>query len=380
MSDIDQVTQRCAKCILPDTYPGVMFNHEGVCNYCLEYRPDHQNLGKEALVNLLQSRPKSGEYDCVVPLSGGKDSTFILYYIVKELGLKPIAVNYDSGFQIELARDNVRNACDILDVPLVSATVPGNSQLKLLKQWILLSEKVGRPYGPCGGNCEAILRKTTIDTARAKGVPFIIWGSSSMESLNNNIYSDYINKGEKKELDIVRMFKWVVSKLKALFKDMEKAKKIPGMIYALIGYHAIMFNLISVYQRMKLGFPFRHAIKPRYVPPFTEVNPTFVHFFDYISWDSISHTETLKTKLKWKHPEGRESRFDCLIHCFVNSAYLRTNGITTDGANYCNFIREGRIDRESALNNEKAIVESLRGEIKEMRERIGLKGHGRLTS
>jgi len=85
------VTRYCSKCILPDTYRDISFNSEGVCNYCVDYRPVDRNLGKEALLNLLRSRTKTGPYDCVVPLSGGKDSTFVLYYIVRELGLKPIA-------------------------------------------------------------------------------------------------------------------------------------------------------------------------------------------------------------------------------------------------------------------------------------------------
>ncbi|MFC1652794.1 hypothetical protein ACFL3F_03640, partial [Planctomycetota bacterium] len=257
MSDIEKDTQRCTKCILPNTYPGIKFNREGICNYCLEYCLGHADLGKEALANLLQSKVRNSKYDCVVPLSGGKDSTFILYYIVKELGLKAIAVNYDSGFQVKFARDNVKNACDILNVPLIAVTVPGTSQSKLLKQWILLSEKVGWPCGACGGNCEAILRTTAINTARAKGIPFIIWGSSSLESLNNENYSSYINIAKNKELTITRMSKSVVLKLKALFKDMKKAKKIPSIIYSRIGYHAILFNFLSIYQRIKLGFPLR---------------------------------------------------------------------------------------------------------------------------
>jgi len=74
-----KVSRYCKKCILPDTYPNVSFNADGVCNYCEEYRPVPDVLGKEALITILRSKGKAEQYDCVVPLSGGKDSTFILY-------------------------------------------------------------------------------------------------------------------------------------------------------------------------------------------------------------------------------------------------------------------------------------------------------------
>lgn len=77
---------RCTKCILPDTFPGIHFNDDSVCNYCLEFRSVQKGIGKAKLLQLLSSHPKRGKYDCVVPISGGKDSTFILYYVVKELG------------------------------------------------------------------------------------------------------------------------------------------------------------------------------------------------------------------------------------------------------------------------------------------------------
>ena len=238
------VTRYCSKCILPDTYRDISFNSEGVCNYCVDYRPVDRNLGKEALLNLLRSRTKTGPYDCVVPLSGGKDSTFVLYYIVRELGLKPIAVNYDSGFQTQFARENVHNACRLLGVQLAAVTAPGDSQKQLLKQWIQLSGKLGGLYGLCGGNCEAILRFAAIDTARTRGAPFVIWGSSAIESGN---YARYLNVGKQGPIAAaVARLKEAASRLRSLAKDLSKARKIPALAYSHIGYHAIMFDLTSV--------------------------------------------------------------------------------------------------------------------------------------
>jgi hypothetical protein len=81
----------CKECIMPESYPGVSFDHEGICNLCTDYKPQ-RCLGEGKLVELIASSEKKGEYDSVVPLSGGKDSTYILYHAVKKLKLKCIAV------------------------------------------------------------------------------------------------------------------------------------------------------------------------------------------------------------------------------------------------------------------------------------------------
>ena len=171
----------CTSCILPESYPGIAFNDEGVCNYCLEYEPDRQPLGQAELLAVLNSKERAGPYDCVVPVSGGKDSTFILYYIVKELKLNPLVVSYNSGYQHELAAENVKTACDILNVKLEEFSSPGDIQTKLLKTSYILSTKVGRIWG-CA-NCAAILRILPTLAANRYKVPFVIYGDSRFESV-----------------------------------------------------------------------------------------------------------------------------------------------------------------------------------------------------
>jgi len=368
----DSVQRRCSRCILPEKYIGISFDSEGVCNFCREYHPVHRNLGKDALSRLLHSRTRGGPYDCVVPLSGGKDSTFILHCIVRNLGLSPIALSYDSGFQTEFARENVRNACNRLGVPLIVVQAPGESQTRLLREWIQLSAKVGELYGPCGGNCEAILRTASIEAARRHRAPFVIWGSSALESKD---YASYINRGKRLPGRAARRLAHTASRLNSLANDWSKARRIPKMLYSHLGYHAVAYDLASISQRVNLGFPPRYALRPRYVPPFTDTDPQFVHFFDYVPWDSITGIKVLEDELNWRHPDGRESRFDCLVHCLGNHQHVGAYGISADGANYCNFIREGRMDREAAMRGESAVVGSIDDEVQELLERVGLKGH-----
>jgi hypothetical protein len=365
----DKGTRRCTRCILPAEYPGISFDDEGVCNFCRDYRPGHRNLGREALLELLRSVPRSGDYDCVVPLSGGKDSTFILYYAVRELGLRPIAVSYDSGFQTDFARENVRRACETLRVPLVPVKAPEATQLKVVREWILLSERMGGLYGACGGNCEAILRKVATDTARDTGAPFVLWGSSALEGGD---YAAYLSKGKPKKGKTARKLKRNAVRLGKLAKAPAKIRKLPDIAYPHVGWHALKFDLYSIRQRKALGFPWRTARKPRYIQPFTDEDPRFVHFFDYVQWDSIRGARLLAEEVGWEHPPGREARFDCALHSLGNRQHLQTHGISADGANFCNFIREGGMERDAALAGEAAVVASLDGELREVLAKVGV--------
>jgi hypothetical protein len=352
----------CKKCILPESYPGISFNDEGICNFCLEHKSYHQNLGREKLLEVLTSRKKNGKYHCVVPISGGKDSTYILYYVVKELGLNPIAVSYDSGYQTKIANENVRKACDVLGVYLVVVKSPGNIQTNLLKESFFISKRMGKISRPCG-NCEAIIRTISINTAKKYEVPFVIWGSSALESIDNKNYEKYKKLGKIP-------YSGIVYKLKILLNDPKMIKEVPY-----IGYHAAKYDFFSIAQRRALHFPLRFALSPMGIPPFSNENPKFIHFFDFLNWDSIRNIKLLEDELGWKHPEGKDSRFDCVIHSFVNIQYLKDHGITQDGVNLCNFIREGRMSREDALNREQDDVKSTEKECIELIEKMGLRGY-----
>jgi len=366
--------KKCKKCILPESYPGISFNDEGICNFCLEYQPFHRYIGKDKLLEVLTSKAKTGQYDCVVPISGGKDSTYILYYIVKELGLNPIAVSYDSGFQVDISKENAKNACNILGVPLIIVKSPGNISSRLLKESLLASEKVGWFWHQCM-NCEAIIRTVSINTAKTYKVPFVIWGSSALESVDNKNYENYKSLGKRRKVIPNTFLYYLTSKFMVLLKNPKKANKIPGHIYSFMGYHVVKFNFLSILQRLRLNFPYRYSFKPHAIPPFSIKNPRFVHFFDYIPWDSIKNVKLLKDELNWKHPIENDSRFDCLIHCLVNYQFLKDHGISLDGANLCNFVRESVMDREDAMNREIHIVNSIEIGCKALINRFGIKNY-----
>ncbi len=109
------------------TDPDIVFDDKGICNHCTSYiedlpklpifHPDSSNL----LSNLINKIKKDGQgkpYDCVIGLSGGVDSTYVAYVVKKILGLRPIAVHMDNGWNSELSVKNVENIIKKLDIDL----------------------------------------------------------------------------------------------------------------------------------------------------------------------------------------------------------------------------------------------------------------------
>lgn len=113
------------------TDPGIRFDRNGVCNHCHTYermvRRDVYtgDIGRDRLRTLIQDIKEEGknkEYDCLIGLSGGVDSTFVAYQ-VKNLGLRPLAVHLDNGWDSELAVHNIQRALEILDIDLYTHVI-----------------------------------------------------------------------------------------------------------------------------------------------------------------------------------------------------------------------------------------------------------------
>jgi glucosamine--fructose-6-phosphate aminotransferase (isomerizing) len=108
--------RRCSRCLLPETMPFIAYDAEGVCNYCRTYEPVRYK-GREALENKLSAiRSRPGEPDCILSFSGGRDSSYGMHLMVKDLSLKPVAFSYDWGMVTDLGRRNQARMCHALGV------------------------------------------------------------------------------------------------------------------------------------------------------------------------------------------------------------------------------------------------------------------------
>lgn len=117
----------CTRCIMDETAKDITFDNQGICNYCkgfLEKMAKHLPLDEadrmrrlDALVASIKAAGRGKRYDCIVGLSGGVDSSWSLVRAVK-LGLRPLAVHMDNGWNSELAQNNIANLVRGLGVDL----------------------------------------------------------------------------------------------------------------------------------------------------------------------------------------------------------------------------------------------------------------------
>lgn len=123
--------QICTRCIMDTTDPDIVFDGTGICNHCREYErlhalhvvaPDDAQAQLERLVSDIRAGGKGREYDCVLGLSGGVDSSYVAYK-AKELGLRPLAVHLDNGWDSELAVANIERIVKKLDIDLYTHVI-----------------------------------------------------------------------------------------------------------------------------------------------------------------------------------------------------------------------------------------------------------------
>src|SRR5258708_35209601 len=95
---------------MPETAESLSFDNAGVCSVCRQIEVKKTAIDwderRQELARIAESVREQGDYDCIVPFSGGKDSTFTLWYVIKELKLKPLVVRFDHGFLRPTVVDN----------------------------------------------------------------------------------------------------------------------------------------------------------------------------------------------------------------------------------------------------------------------------------
>ena len=105
----------CSTCVIDASDPLIEFDEDGSCNYCASYRDYIAKPGSaeakeeqmEALIDHLKMAGKNSEYDCVIGLSGGVDSSYLCWFAFKRMNLKPLVVHVDAGWNSELAVNNI---------------------------------------------------------------------------------------------------------------------------------------------------------------------------------------------------------------------------------------------------------------------------------
>lgn len=317
--------RRCSRCVMPGTVPGIMFDEDGVCSFCREYVGRECRDEAELKQLIGESQTPANRFDCIVPLSGGRDSTFVLHAAVKRYGLRVLAVNYDNEFRVDQALVNMQNACRRLEVELLIV----RSRRNIASNIVRASVRAALPYGPAaitGDLCDACVYGYTSAVYRAAEryqTPLILWGNSSIERTDQM----------RGALAIERA-------------GLARREKLLNLQY----HKAQFYGLL---QRHEFPVPGNRVLSRK---PVRLKNRTIceVSLFDYLPWDRQEIKQTISSELGWRKPDGYAStwRTDCKLHVLMNYCFLSQLGCTKDCFGYCNMINGGQMSRHEALEQE----------------------------
>ncbi len=172
--------QICVYCVMDTTDPVIVFDNASVCNHCKEYAERARrelHLGEQGLkelselISVIKKNGENKEYDCVIGLSGGVDSTLVAY-MVKQAGLRPLAVHLDNGWDDELAVANIEKTVKKLDADLYTKVIDWD----VFKDLHLAFLKASEPNSEIPTD-HAIVA-TLFHTAAEKGIKYIIHGGN----------------------------------------------------------------------------------------------------------------------------------------------------------------------------------------------------------
>jgi glutamine---fructose-6-phosphate transaminase (isomerizing) len=328
--NIDSINslRRCIKCLLPETFPFIRYDQKGVCNYCNSYKKKMQSKDLDELKNLVEPyHHKDGTSDCIVPFSGGRDSTYTLHIIKKELKLNPIAFTYDWGMVTDLARRNIARVCGKLGVEniIVSADIRWKREniRKNIIAWLKNPDLGMVPLFMAGDKyffyyCNQVKKQTGIDLN--------IWGINPLE--NTEFKTGFA--GLAPEFNKKRIYSLSIQNQMKLFGNIAaNIIKSPGYIN-----QSVLDSLGS--------------FAVRYIAPKRD----YYHLFDYYKWDEKGINELIKEEYNWETAIDTNStwRIGDGTASFYNYIYCTVAGFSEIDTFRSNQIREGMLTRDEALN------------------------------
>ena len=141
-----QEIQRCTRCIMDNSSDKeIVFDENGVCNYCtynLEkmpkaYFPNEKGQEKlDLMIKRLKEEGKGKEYDCLMGISGGLDSSYLAYLGAAKWGLRIAAVHIDDGYDTEISKQNIKNLCEKANIKLITITPDAQQFNQLTKAYM----------------------------------------------------------------------------------------------------------------------------------------------------------------------------------------------------------------------------------------------------
>jgi N-acetyl sugar amidotransferase len=312
--------RHCTRCLLPETQETITYDEEGVCNVCRQAEHKKSKIDwsekEKELKALIEEYRGKYDYDCIIPYSGGKDSTFTLYKLVTDYNVKPLVVSFDHGFFRPGTIENTKRTMKKLGVDYHVFT----PNWKVVKK--LMLEALKRKGDFCW-HCHTGIFSYPMHVAIKFNVPLILWGEPSAE------YTSYYGYDEKEEVDEKRFNRFVNLGI--------TAEDMVGMVK---------------------GVTMRD-LKPFSYPPLKElrrIKYRSVCLGSYIPWDVKKQTEIIKRELGWKGNvvEGIPEEYDYeKVECMFQGVrdYLKyiKRGFGRTAHLVSLDLRNNRISKEAAI-------------------------------
>tara|TARA_Y100000996_G_scaffold34951_1_gene24520 strand:- start:107 stop:1246 length:1140 start_codon:yes stop_codon:yes gene_type:complete len=311
----------CKKCLYPDTKPQLVFNEDGICSACsnsdLKEKINWDDKEKELRGILEEFKSKDGSnYDCIIPVSGGKDSTFQTYVIKKVYGLNPLVVNFHPLDQTEIGKKNLQSLKNI-GVDCIEFSPNPKVYQKLAKYGLV---ELGDYQWP-----EHLgIFTVPVQIATKYEIPLIIWGENPQ-----------LEYGKPTDID------------KETILDKKWLEKNGGFF----------LDKIKPEDMTKYGFT-KNELKPYLYPDNEEIKKIGVRGIflgSYIKWDIFKQLELVKTLGFSENEDVKEGTYDrwenldvffTVFHDYFK--FLKYGfGRTTDHVSI--EIRYGRMTREEGI-------------------------------
>jgi N-acetyl sugar amidotransferase len=323
----------CSRCILPESYPDIKFDSNGVCHKCHEYDQkyatrDYTKLRSELDKIVEWARSQGKRYDCVVPFSGGKDSSYTLHVCRRQFGLKVLAVNFNNGLRTPEALMNLEHITQVTGSAFLCYGPSWETMRKLYRAFFLAT---GQFCFPCDMGIWATVHRVAEDY----DAPLIVSGfSAQIESRGPKIYSYNDN-----------LFRRIASEILT-----EKELR----------------DFLSLTTAQKVGRRLKHGRVSRYRRQ--------ISLPDYIKWDDPEIKRVISQELGWSpRADGSSDHIDCYFAPMKGYFNVQKWGFGEKTTKYAAMVRDGEMTREEALAKaHKKESRNIDPVIEEFKQRLGL--------
>jgi asparagine synthetase B (glutamine-hydrolysing) len=348
--------KRCTKCILPESYPFMRFDANGVCTYCRRWKKVSVK-GEDALRALVEPyRSKDGSPDVIVAFSGGRDSAYGLHYVKRVLKMNPVAFTYDWGMVTDLARRNQARLCGKLGVEHIVRSADIQQKRRFVRK-----------------NVEAWLKKPEL-------------GMVTLFTAGDKQFYHYARQ-LRKETGI----KLVIFCTGNMIEDTPYKTGLCGIME---DDHGMTLTGLSFRNEMALlWYYFKNYVKNpsyfnesiwdtlwAYYATFVEKDD-FLYLFHYLPWHEDEIVGTIRREYDWEVATDTKTtwRIGDGTAPFYNYIYQTIAGWTEDEVMLSNMIREQHLTREQALARAAELAPPRFPSIREYSQLVGFNCEEALT-